>query len=742
MATLQERIETATTKLESDADRMHDIVNGGAAVVVETEGGPVSSVAKQVADLEAAYAAAGAVAACEAERVGAETARTGAENAQVASEGFAVAAAADAATAAAIVATMPREDSTTIASAHTVTAAEKGWQFTVNASSGPVPVTAPNSADVSPAIDEPWPLWVVKSKEDTSSNAVTILPQGTDTINGGASYSITKAGAGVRLTLDEDVAPHNWTVVEFGAATGDAEPIGFLKSFAKGALPYGYLPRDGSGFLVAAFPDLAALMYVGDGNNATASAWYRFTDLGNPTGTRSTTGAYMKTPAPYLERRKTVDLGSAVTSGSTGYSLLGIPANAETVEIDVDLVSLSGAARVLIQAIVGGAPVTSGYVASGQLFPSGTSAASSTAGFIPYSSGAAIVLSGRLFLTKTPGTNTWKIGGTLLRDDTATYTDMLEGHVTLAGDIEGVRFTSTGSDTYDGGTIRARAVVPYTDEGIPCIKAFGAASTPAEADIASLVAETQAQNAKITQINSGTPDFVGVTASPLVGNTLYTFPHGLGVEPSDVKWAFLVTTAVAGYSVGEYIPAYAVIDQTGTSAWGGFTMQKDATQIIARVTANGPLIAHKTTFAATGLTLASVKLVCMASKGSTLTGGGSTPVMATDTVIAQGPVDIPHALGKVPTRLDFAYHCINASQGFSAGEYVPVAPWPSGVSEAAGSPWLTGSGFQVISATDTLIRVKFANGYSSTSTISLLHKSTGVRADVANADWRITARVS
>lgn len=84
MATLQERIETATARMETDEGLLHGIIHGGPAETVETDGGPVPTVAKQVADLNAAYAAAGAVSACAAERAAAEAAAGSAADAAAA----------------------------------------------------------------------------------------------------------------------------------------------------------------------------------------------------------------------------------------------------------------------------------------------------------------------------------------------------------------------------------------------------------------------------------------------------------------------------------------------------------------------------------------------------------------------------------------------------------------------------------------------------------------------------------
>ncbi len=61
MPTYSERLETATTKVETDATKLHSIVHGpasGAGSTVVTEGGTVNSVAKTIADGAAALAAA------------------------------------------------------------------------------------------------------------------------------------------------------------------------------------------------------------------------------------------------------------------------------------------------------------------------------------------------------------------------------------------------------------------------------------------------------------------------------------------------------------------------------------------------------------------------------------------------------------------------------------------------------------------------------------------------------------
>ncbi len=675
----------------------------------------------------AVSATAGLVQAAEAERLGAEAARDASEVARDAAAASAVSTAADATTTAMLVASIPREKTEPVVADRAIATNEAGYLFSVDCSAGDVVVTLPLIS----AVGEPFPALVKKS--DASTNKVRVRRSGSDTVNGSPDdYEIAAQGAGAKLYADIDAAPDNWEVTAFGAAIGDAEPVGFLKSFAKGALPYGYLPRNGSGFLVAAYPDLAALMYVGDANNATASAWYRFTDLGNPTGTRSTIGAYMLTDVAPTTMRE-VDLG--VRAASSGTSLdWDVPEGAERVAVSLYDVSTSGTSPPVIR-IGQGAPDTAGYASIVSQVGSATPAsASSSAGFVLMQvATAAVALLGRVEIAR-------DADGSFACSSNLSYSSPGTLHVVGRKNISSfdkLRLTTiNGTDTFDAGSAHAVAYVPSYD-GIPCIKAFGVAATPAEADIAALVAETQTRNAQIAAINSGDWDFTSAEI-PIVVGTI-TVPHGLGAEPSSVEVLLINKVAEAGWTPGQTTNALMTYYSSGS--WG-VNADKNNTNVLLRV-CGFPIIFRASDNQWAGVTPANWRLIVRAKKGTTLTGGGSASVMATDTVIAQGLVEIPHALGKVPTSIDFAYHCINASQGFSVGEYAPAVPWSSGISEtASGSPWLTGNGFQVVAATDTLIRVKFANGYSATKTISLLHKDTGVRADVFNADWRITARVS
>jgi len=55
--TLQTDLQAAVAKTTAAADKLHQVVHGDATSTVETESGPVKTVAKTVADNEAAIAA-------------------------------------------------------------------------------------------------------------------------------------------------------------------------------------------------------------------------------------------------------------------------------------------------------------------------------------------------------------------------------------------------------------------------------------------------------------------------------------------------------------------------------------------------------------------------------------------------------------------------------------------------------------------------------------------------------------
>lgn len=569
-----------------------------------------------------------------------------------AAQGYATSASNDAAAAASAVASVPFDNPITIASDHTVTAAEHGWVFTVDASAAGVDVTAPNSADTSPAIDEPFTFWVVKSKEDTSANTVRVYGGGTDTVGGSEYYEITKAGAGVKVVLDEGVTPANWIVIEFGAATGDAEPLGFVKPFFGVVAPIGYVALNGVDVSAEGYSALTAytagVMTALGYTNATAPYFYRHNDLANPSASRSETGTYLKVP----------DWRDRFFRNAGAGRLVG------AVEED----AFQGHAHGLDAGSTGSSTRVSAYNSSA-----------------------------------TPAT------------------------INTLGPI---------SDGVNGTPRTANETRPKNVALLWCIKAAAAnATAPGEIDLAALLAETQAQNALVAGINAGEPDYdsgwMGVTL-----NSSPTFSHALGVVPKEVAVQYRCLVAQGLAAVGDMFEARFYDNGSGLRGVGAVF---SATQIKLRVPSQISIPPSSGDTPVT-ITAANWEYRVIAFKGTTLTGGGGTALVpVTPTAIAQGIVTVPHSLGRIPTSFQLFYEAVNANMGFSVGDRHAATPWPTGVLDTLIN---SHAGFEVLDVGPTAIQLRFVNGYSSTKTIALRNKSTGARADVFNADWRIVGVVS
>lgn len=137
----------------------------------------------------------------------------------------------------------------------------------------------------------------------------------------------------------------------------------------------------------------------------------------------------------------------AATSGSEK-DFTGIPATAREVEIYYWNVSFSGNDNHLVQAIVSGAPVTSGYVC-------GTSVTStSTSGMEIDADGASNAITGHMRWFRFTG-NDWLQTHIFMQNATGGVT-YGAGRVSLAGALEGLRATRSGSATFDLGSIQVR----------------------------------------------------------------------------------------------------------------------------------------------------------------------------------------------------------------------------------------------------------------------------------------------
>lgn len=92
-------------------------------------------------------------------------------------------------------------------------------------------------------------------------------------------------------------------------------PVGAELLWPAATPPDGWLEEDGSAVLVASYPELAAAIYCGDANNATAEWGYKATTNVSPGSNRSTTGTYIVLPDARGEFIRGWDHGRGVDSG-------------------------------------------------------------------------------------------------------------------------------------------------------------------------------------------------------------------------------------------------------------------------------------------------------------------------------------------------------------------------------------------------------------------------------------------
>lgn len=146
----------------------------------------------------------------------------------------------------------------------------------------------------------------------------------------------------------------------------------------------------------------------------------------------------------------TRDTAKASTSGTT-VDFTGIPSWAKRVSVIFNGVSVTSTDNILVQAIIGGSPVTSGYSSVSGLAGANFNQ-TSTAGFVIYAPNTAGVFYGAMRLHNITG-NTWveeHSGGIMV----STTVGVVGGGVlAAAGALTGVRITVSGTNTFDAGQI-------------------------------------------------------------------------------------------------------------------------------------------------------------------------------------------------------------------------------------------------------------------------------------------------
>jgi hypothetical protein len=141
----------------------------------------------------------------------------------------------------------------------------------------------------------------------------------------------------------------------------------------------------------------------------------------------------------------------ATTSG-TIITFTGIPAGVKRITMMFNEVSTSGTSTPIVQ-IGSGSIQTTSYVSTGGEFNGSntTATASSTAGFIIRSAGAANAISGAMRL-ELVGSNLWVSSHSVKTTGTSVATG--GGAVSLSGTLDRIALTTVnGTDTFDAGSI-------------------------------------------------------------------------------------------------------------------------------------------------------------------------------------------------------------------------------------------------------------------------------------------------
>jgi hypothetical protein len=158
------------------------------------------------------------------------------------------------------------------------------------------------------------------------------------------------------------------------------------------------------------------------------------------------------TPAK-MSQKLTSGTAVASTSG-TSIDFTSIPSWVKRITVMFNGVSLSNTDSLTVQIGTGGTPTTSGYTGTSTRLQASalTTNAYSGTGFETIVVGvAANLATGNLVITNLTG-NTWTCTG-ILAGTATNLQDTTAGVVTLAGVLNIVRVTSTGTATFDAGSI-------------------------------------------------------------------------------------------------------------------------------------------------------------------------------------------------------------------------------------------------------------------------------------------------
>ena len=271
-----------------------------------------------------------------------------------------------------------------------------------------------------------------------------------------------------------------------------------------------------------------------------------------------------------------ITLGAYTALSATAVDYGSVPTGTKRIVVTINGASTNGTSQIQVQIGDSGGVENTSYVSSAQT--SGSRVASTTGFVMEFTpTAAANVRSGKVTLDlMDAATFHWVSSGTVT-NVSASDTYYSAGIKALSAELTTVRITTVnGTDTFDAGNVN----IAYDVGG-----------------------ETGPQGAPGT---SGVTTGVDVVQNPWTASTVTTISHTLGAIPSFVSWYLENLTGEAGYVAGDRVYSF---DDGATAR--GFSTFADATTtgISTSATATGFFIGHKTTGAATNITIANWKIV-------------------------------------------------------------------------------------------------------------------------------------